>query len=440
MSACRSQLALAVALPALLASLIAGPSLAQDRRVVEEPALPSQVCASLLPATSLSPPSGADDTDRLQSAIDHCSAGEAVRLTDGVFLSGPLTMKSGVTLWLDRGSVLAAASDPRAYDRGNGSCGTIDDKGNGCRPFILFRKTQGGGIVGGGSIDGQGGKVMIGRDETWWQLARRAQTESGRQNNPRLIEVDNARNITFYRVTLRNAPNFHVVLNDVEGATFWGVRIDTPADARNTDGIDPGASQDVTIAHSFIRTGDDNIAIKAGKRATRHVSIVDDHFYWGHGLSIGSETTAGVSDILVRDVTLDGTTSGLRIKSDASRGGLVADVRYENVCLRGNKKPIDFATRYDEKAHGDNIPVYRDIALSNVIGAAGTLVIRGYDTAHPLGVTFDGVRFERNAKWQVENAKLAVGQAGVWLVPPGVASPLTSDGVKGCEGRWAPFS
>ncbi|MGO7427401.1 glycoside hydrolase family 28 protein, partial [Rhizobium ruizarguesonis] len=154
------------------------------------------------------------------------------------------------------------------------------------------------------------------------------------------IEVDYAKEISFYKVKLRNSPNFHVVLNRVEGATFWGVQIDTPADSRNTDGIDPGASQDITIAHSFIRTGDDNIALKAGNGPTSHVSIVDVHLYWGHGLSIGSETVAGVSDILVRDVTLDGTTSGLRIKSDISRGGTVSNVRYENVCLRGNRKPI----------------------------------------------------------------------------------------------------
>lgn len=420
--------------------LMAGPSFAGDRRTVTEPALPSLVCATL----SLSVPAGsasqADTTDRLQSTIDQCPAGEAVHLTGGVFLSGPLMMKSGVTLWIDRGAVLRAVADPGAYDRSNGSCGTIDDKGTGCRPFILFKKTKGGGIVGDGIIDGQGGQVMTGRDETWWQLARRAQTESGKQNNPRLIEVDGARDITFYRITLRNAPNFHVALNGAQGATFWGLRIDTPADARNTDGIDPGASQDVTITKSSIRTGDDNIAIKAGKGPSRHISIVEDHFYWGHGLSIGSEISAGVSDILVRDVTLDGTTSGLRIKSDASRGGLVDNVRYENICLRGNKRPIDFTTRYDEKVAGNDIPVYRDISLSNVVGTTGTLAIEGYDAKHPLGVTFDGVRFDANAKWQIENGKLISIGAGVRPSPLGLASPQIGRTLKGCEGRWAPFS
>ncbi|UPT87172.1 glycoside hydrolase family 28 protein [Bradyrhizobium barranii subsp. apii] len=56
-----------------------------------------------------------------------------------------------------------------------------------------------------------------------------------------MIQIDQAQNITFYGVTLRNAPNFHVAMNRVGGATFWGLTIGAPAEARNTDGIDPGA-------------------------------------------------------------------------------------------------------------------------------------------------------------------------------------------------------
>ncbi len=215
-------------------------------------------------------------------------------------------------------------------------------------------------------------------------MAARAprQREDGRQNVPRLIVIDRSNDITFYRVRLANSPNFHVVMNHVSGFTAWGVRIDTPADARNTDGIDPGASEDVTIAQSFIRTGDDDVAIKAGSAgATRFVSILDDHFYSGHGMSIGSETNGGVSNILVRNLTLDGTTSGLRIKSDVSRGGLVEHVRFENVCLRDNARPIDLYTAYDAKAQGALIPVYRDIVFKNVVGAGGRLIANGYDDA-----------------------------------------------------------
>lgn len=421
-------------LPVLL--LLAAPAMAQDRRSVAEPHLPAEACVSLSA-------DGADwrtETRRLQAAIDHCPSGAAVRLVTGTFVSGPLRMKSGVTLWLDRGVTLVAVPDPRAYDRGQGSCGTIAAKGNGCLPFIGFEGARGGGIVGDGVIDGSGGAMMTGQSESWWQLARRAQREGGKQNNPRLVEADHARDLTFYRTTFRNAPNFHIVLNDVQGATLWGVRIDTPADARNTDGIDPGASQDVTIAHSFIRTGDDNIAIKAGHGPTRHISILDDHFYAGHGLSIGSETNAGVSDILVHNVTLDGTTSGLRIKSDANRGGLVERVRYEGICLRGNRRPIDFDTRYDATARGSAIPVYRDIVLNGVTGGDGTLVLRGYDASHPLDVTLDSVRFDPSAVWQVENAHIAIGPGGASPTPPGLSpSPALAGTTPDCSASWMPF-
>ncbi|WOH70214.1 glycosyl hydrolase family 28 protein (plasmid) [Bradyrhizobium sp. BWA-3-5] len=405
-------------------ALRAGEAYARDRRTVAEPVAPGSVCARLAPSRK-------DDTARLQDAIAHCPAGAAVYLAGGAFLSGPLEMRSGVTLWIERGATLFALADPAAYDKGVGRCGRIDGKGDGCRPFISFSKTRGGGIYGGGIIDGQGGTPMVGSVETWWQLARRAQTEGGNQNVPRLVQIDHAEDITFHGITLRNAPNFHVAMNRVEGATFWAITIDAPADARNTDGIDPGASQDVTITRSFIRTGDDNVAIKAGNNGpTRHISIIDNYFGWGHGMSIGSEVNSGVSDILVRGLTLDGTTSGLRIKSDVSRGGVVERVTYENVYLRGNRWPINFDARYDPHAHGSSIPVYREIVLRHVRGGEGALVMRGLDRDHVLGITLDDVRFADSATWQVENADTTA--SGVWPPFPGRAEVPACRPWEGC--------
>ncbi|MCP3392152.1 glycoside hydrolase family 28 protein [Bradyrhizobium sp. CCGB12] len=386
---------------------------AQDRRIVVEPVAPRTVCDR--PVAS-----GKNDTANLQDAIDHCPVGDAVYLTRGEFLSGPLEMKSGVTLWIGRSATLTAIPEPTAYDKGWGHCGRIAGKGDGCRPFISFSKTRGGGIYGEGTIDGHGGEPMARSAESWWHLARRAQVEGGNQNAPRLIQLDHAQDITLYGVTLRNAPNFHVAMNQVQGATLWGLTIDAPADARNTDGIDPGASQDVTIAHSVIRTGDDNVAIKAGNNgATRHISITDNYFGWGHGLSIGSEVNSGVSDILVRGLTLDGTTSGLRIKSDVSRGGLVERVTYEDVCLRGNRWPIMFDTSYDSRARGDNIPLYRQIVLRHVRGDTGMLLMRGLDRSHALAISLDDLRFDDSAIWYIENANLTVGPSGVSPPLPG---------------------
>ncbi len=208
---------------------------------------------------------------------------------------------------------------------------------------------------------------MRGHDETWWQLARRAQRERSRQNVPRLVEIEDARGFTMHGIHLRNSPNFHVVLRGVDGFTAWGVSIDAPSDSRNTDGIDPMHSRNVSIVESFIRTGDDGIAIKAGRDgASENITIRDSHFYNGHGVSIGSETVGGVRHVRVERITIEGATSGLRIKSDVSRGGLVSDVRYSDVCLRHVAKPIEVTDRYDPEARGADVPVYRDISYDGI--------------------------------------------------------------------------
>ncbi|MEI9967942.1 MAG: glycosyl hydrolase family 28 protein [Terracidiphilus sp.] len=124
-------------------------------------------------------------------------------------------------------------------------------------------------------------------------------------------------NFTLYRITLKNSPNFHVVFNHADGLTVWGLKIDTPQRlARNTDGVDPGnGAKNITITHSYIRTGDDNVAIKGGLAGgggpggATNITISHDHFYWGHGMSIGSETNGGVSKIRVFDLSLDGPTT-----------------------------------------------------------------------------------------------------------------------------------
>ncbi|UEM11433.1 glycoside hydrolase family 28 protein [Bradyrhizobium barranii subsp. barranii] len=416
------------ALLSILASMVVGPAAkAQDRRTIAEPVAPDTVCDRPVP-------SGKNDTVSLQEAIEHCPDGAAVYLGRGEFHSGPLEMKSGVTLWVGRGATLIAIPEPAAYDKGLGQCGRIAEKGDGCRPFISFSKTRGGGIYGEGIIDGQGGALIGGGAETWWQLARRAQAQGGNQNAPRLIQVDHAQDITFSGVTLRNAANFHVAMNRVEGATFWALTIDSPADARNTDGIDLGASQDVTITHSWIRTGDDNVAIKAGDNgSSSHISIIDNYFGWGHGMSIGSEVNSGARDILVRNLTLDGTTSGLRIKSDVGRGGLVENVTYEYVCLRGNRWPLAFDAKYDPRAQGTRIPVYRQIILRHVHGDTGVLLMRGIDERHALDVTLEDVRFANSATWQLEHANVSANHSDVWPPLPGRATQPPLRGSEVCS-------
>ena len=403
---------------------------AQDTRRVTEPVTPPS-CAVLVAAPDAP---GKDDTARIQSAIDRCAPGQAVRLSPNnekkSFLAGPLSLRSGVSLLIDSGATLYASSNPKLYDLGAGACGTITKEGRHCKPFISIDNAQGSGILGEGVIDGQGGHVVDGQTESWWQLARRAQKEDAHQNVPRLIEVNNAQDITLHRITLRNAPNFHVTLNKVDGFTAWGIRIDTPATARNTDGIDPISSRNITITQSYIRTGDDNVAIKGGRSGlVENVSLIHNHFYSGHGMSIGSETNGGVRNILVDDLSIDGATSGLRIKSDVSRGGLVEQVRYQNVCLRDVKTPIDISTRYNPKAEGQLIPVFRQISLDHVHSITpGRMVVEGYDAQRPAEVTLRDVSIAGQPDWRISHTRLQ-GDAVA------SASPHAAD----CKAMLVPF-
>ena len=202
--------------------------------------------------------------------------------------------------------------------------------------------------MGDGVIDGRGGEKMLGSQYSWWDLAEQARAGGGQQV-PRLIVANYSDNFTLYRITLKNSPNFHVVYNHGNGFTVWGLKIDTPQRlARNTDGVDPGnGSKNITITHSYIRTGDDNVAIKGGgPGGATNMTVSHNHFYWGHGMSIGSETNGGVSKIRVFDLSLDGPDNGIRIKSNGSRGGLTQDVVYDDVCIRNSPNPITLDTGY----------------------------------------------------------------------------------------------
>ena len=434
-----------------------GTATAQDTRHVVEPHYPS-ACTVL--RARLSAPDGqlalADerklDTARIQSAIDHCTAGKAVRLhADGawnVFLSGPFQLKAGVTLLVDASTALFASRDPRDYDVTPGSCGVLAEKGHGCKPLITAEDAPNSGIMGEGAIDGRGGAEMLGQKITWWDLAHQAKVLDKQQNNMRLLRVDRSDNFALYKITLRNSPNSHVDTFHTDGFTAWGVKILTPKTARNTDGIDPQAgTKNVTIAYSTIHTGDDDVSIKSDvSGAASNMSILHNHFYTGHGMSIGSQTAGGVDHVLVRDLTIDGADNGLRIKSDRSRGGLVQNVTFEDVCLRNSPNPLVFTPMYTTFA-GDKLPVFRDIALRNVhILTPGAFTFYGLDAQHKLGITLDNVQADGLQKSEVlaKNADIAIAGKRGNLVPAGDGVVVSgADAAEGtpisCKDRFLPL-
>lgn len=454
----------------LALALATVPLLAQDTRIVTEPTLPP-ICTELqaqLPSPIPEAESAEQqlDTARIQKALDHCGKGKAVALrasgssssgANTAFLSGPLELRANVTLLIDKGVTLFASRDPRVYDITSDSCGIVNDEHNGCKPLISAKHISGAAIMGEGTIDGRGGARLLHQNVTWWDLAEQARPNR-RQQVPRLLVTDYADNFTLYNTTYKNSPNFHIVYNHGNGFTVWGVRIDTPQRlARNTDGIDPGGSKNITITHTYIRTGDDNIAIKGGDTIS-NMTVSHNHFYWGHGMSIGSETNGGVSKVRVTDLSLDGPDSGIRIKSNGSRGGLVHDVLYDDICIRNSPKPIDLAASYSAAGtlQGNSPPTFRDITLHNVrVSGGGKIYFDAYDKDHRIAARLDAVSLtDDNVQltdattskysYVLNHADLTFGPGPTNLqIPPSPDSTLTGTPTEStptsCTEKFVPF-
>jgi polygalacturonase len=423
---------------------------------VNEPSLPAATAVCAIVKATQTPVNGrladsvdsdtaksAPDTSTIQNAIGKCAAGQAVHLVQGEsgqsgFLIGPITLKSGVTLWIDKGITVFGSRNPADYDNGAGLCGIANTNSKAsCKALINASKLTNAGIVGGGVIDGRGGAVLsTGPNagvKTWWDVAYQTKTSNVTQHNPRLLDVQGGSNFTLYGVTFENSPNFHIVLDNLDGVTAWGIKILSPSAAytqgayacpkkttpdqvsgtyatcftpetvKNTDGFDPGESSHVVLAYSYISTGDDHVAVKAGSgNGSQHLLFANDHLYYGHGLSIGSETNTGVSDVTVQGLVVDGHESangvGIRIKSDASRGGVVSGVTYQGVCMQGVRQPLVFDSYYSS-SKGKKYPWFKNITinglhnLGSVAYGGGQAVFAAY-AKYPLQIALNNVQFD----------------------------------------------
>lgn len=424
---------------------------AQDTRTVTEPVIPP-LCTTLAARQTTPLDETKLDTERIQKAMDECRPGKAVALKAGgasnAFLSGPLELRRGVTLLVDAGVTLFGSRDPRVYERRPGSCGIVDQGGRGCRPLIGADGVADAAVMGDGVIDGRGGDKLLGQEVSWWDLAEKARA-GGNQNCPRIMVLNRSDNFTLYRITLKNSPNFHVSYNSGNGFTVWGVKVWSPGKgARNTDGIDPGNSTNVTITHCYIHTGDDNVAIKAGPGApTTNMTIAHNHFYTGHGMSIGSNTDGGASAIRVSDLSIDGADNGIRIKSNSSRGGHVHDAIYEDVCIRNTKNPILMDTHYTPNVGTqDKLPQFDDITLRNVrVIDSGKITLDGYDAKLRLGIAFDNVILDTPAAVKITagHAEIKMGPGPVNFRPSGEDVKMVGEPGKGtpnsCAGKFVDY-
>jgi polygalacturonase len=403
-----------VAALGVLAAMFAAFAQGQDTRSVVEPTFPP-TCSTLQGQQAITngePTSETTfDTTRLQSVLNSCAVGQAVELqtsgTNNAFLIQPITIPTGVTLLVDGGVTVFASRNPADYQiSGAETCGTAGTAGNGCNPLFNIANnaaSSGAGIMGYGVIDGRGeDKLLINgaaSANSWWDIANQAQTNGGNQNNFVLLAASKASNFTLYKITLKNSAMFHVTWKGTgaTGLTVWGVKIIAPFSARNSDGIDPDGSN-ITITNSSISDGDDNVAVGASSAAA-NITISNNNTYSGHGISVGSFTQGGLTNMLVTNINQAGTAAdsngiALRLKTALDRGGLLQNVTYQNICMQNHKTLISITPLYNSNA-GTLIPQFKNISFQNVHGLTnGVMSIAGYDANHLTTLNLNNFVFD----------------------------------------------
>jgi polygalacturonase len=308
----------------------------------------------------------ATNTAAIQAAIDAANGagGGIVEVPTGNFLSGPLQMASHINLRVN------GALRMLPLDKYPG--GTTDPVS-----FITGRGLQDIAISGSGGIDGQG--------SPWWPYAK---TKGARR--PRMIAFSSCERVLIENITLSNSPMFHIAISGkTTDVTVRKVTIRAPA---STDPVNPSHNTDacdVTGKHILVQdcdvsVGDDNYTCGGG---TSDVLITNCTYGYGHGVSIGSPTSGGISNFTVMNCTFNNTESGIRIKTDRDRGGFVHNLSYLNLRMTNVDCPIliyasymatnreyralnnltpAIAATYPASVITGRTPIYRDITFSNI--------------------------------------------------------------------------
>ena len=322
------------------------------------------------------------DTGAIQKALDECgqAGGGTVKFPRGIYLSQPLTVHSKTTVLLEEGATLLASPIQADFLKDGGDW--LKAKGADFVPFIGGKDLTDVTLTGKGTVDGNG--------SVWWEEAEKARQKVSGFTLPRpnLIVFNKCKNVRLAGIKLVNSPKFHYVPTDCEDVTVDNVTIISPVGAANTDGIDPSNCRNVTITRCTIDTGDDNIAIKSGKKVEgrefgcENITVTDCVFLHGHGMSIGSETVGGVRNLVVKNCRFDGTENGLRIKSRRGKGGTVQDVIYSDITMTNVHPAISMVCYYQDSSQAkypkddpaqpmtNTTPIFRNIHISNVTAAS----------------------------------------------------------------------
>lgn len=343
-------------------------------------------------------------TAAFQAAVEACRehGGGTVYVPAGSFLTGAIHLISNTTLHLDAGARILFSQNPADFpivqSRWEGEDSPVYS------PLIFGDRVENVAVVGRGILDGQG--------ESWWKLHHEKKLEYPR---PRFICFQNSSNILIEGVTLKDSPAWTVNPILCDNVTVNKITIKNPADSPNTDGINPESCKNVHISNCHVDVGDDCITLKSGiedcsvKVPCENITVTNCTMVHGHGgVVIGSEMSGGVRNVTISNCVFEGTDRGIRIKSRRGRGGVVEDIRVNNIVMKDVLCPFVMHLFYFCGKNGkekyvwdknpypvnESTPVFRRIHLSNITArninaAAG--YIYGLPEMPIEEITFDNI-------------------------------------------------
>jgi polygalacturonase len=371
-----------------------------------------------------------DCTDAFKQAIDAANqaGGGVVVVPAGTYLTGAITLKSNVNLYVSNGATIKFSQDPSKYPLVLTQDGGIEIYNY--SPFIYAYGAENIAITGSGILDGQADNTH------WWPWKNLAGSDGELENyysdnnvpveqrifgnghyiRPVFIQPYKSKNILIQGVTILNSPNWQINPVLCDNVTVEDVKICGGGpnkfgnnDGPNTDGVDPEQTQNMLIENNYFLCGDDDIAIKSGKNAdgrrinvpSKNIIIRNNYFSDGHGgITIGSEESGGVNNIYAENNIFDSPNLdyAFRFKTNSVRGGTIENIYYRNNTIKNlsNKGGVlYFDLNYGEGDTGPFTPIVRNIVLDNITSNGGKYGIYTsmYDRAPLTGLQITNSTF-----------------------------------------------
>ena len=301
-------------------------------------------------------------TEKLQKAIDEVSAagGGRVILSGGTFLITPITLKSGVELFIDADAVLLASPDLADYPEREG---TVHIEPADSLPrfrnvsLIFADEAENIAITGRGAIDCNGQHFVREKTDPDWTYMKWERTVDPAESLARVVFFAGCKNVTVSDITMRNQPaGWGFWVNDCEYVIFDRVKILAAVDYPNNDGIHINCSRNVSVSNSFIECGDDCIIVRANSRTIHENKPCENVVVtnctlrtWCNAIRIGWVNDGVMRNCTFSNIVMYDCSNGINIEL-LKRGGrndwgrepsLIENMTFSNIEMTGfTNKPI----------------------------------------------------------------------------------------------------